>query len=143
MKGVRTLPAFAAAVALSFLLFGCAIFTETYGIQEVDDWAAINEPLARSGKMKWSEFYTRYLEKVSATPVIGQGPVVETLGILVAAALFHERGRLSEAEFEAIQRIVRTYQSIDDAAANVLARAALVRALERGRTPPDRRVVLP
>jgi len=131
MNGVRALPKFAAAVALSLQLAGCAIFTETYGIQEVDNWAARNEPLARSGKMKWSEFYGQYLERVSAAPVISQGPVVETLGIMVTASLFYERGRLGKADFESVQRIVRTYQSIDDAAANVLARDALVKALAR------------
>jgi len=136
---VRTVSKLAAAGALSFQLFGCAIFTETYGIQAVDNWAAENEPLAQSGKMKWSEFYVQYLERVSATPVISQGPVVETLGILVTAAIFHERGRLSKADFESVQRIVRTYQSIDDAAANMLARAELVRALERGEKQPGRR----
>jgi hypothetical protein len=139
MEGLRNLLAPARTVVLALSLSGCAIFTETYGIQEVDNWAATNEPLARSGKMKWSEFYGQYLERVSATPVISQGPVVETLGILVTASLFFEQGRLGKADFESIQRIVRTYQSIDDAAANMLARDALVRALERGEKAPDRR----
>jgi len=107
------------------------MFDEIYRIQEVDNWARNNEPLAESGKMKWSEFYVRYLEKASATPVISQGPVVERLGILIAASLFYEQGRLGKAEFDSVQRIVRTYETIDDAAANMLARDALVRALER------------
>jgi len=138
MNGVRSLPKFALAVALSLQLAGCAIFTETYGIQEVDNWATENEPLARAGKIKWSQFYVQYLDKVSATPVISQGPIVETLGIMVTASLFYEQGRLSKADFESVQHVVRTYQTIDDAAANVLAREALVRALERDRNPPDR-----
>jgi len=137
MNGVRILPRCAAAVALVIQLAGCAVFTETYGIQQVDDWAAANEPLARSGKIKWSQFYTQYLEKVSATPVISQGPIVETLGIMVTASLFYERGHLSKADFESVQRIVRTYQTIDGAAANMLARDALVRALERDGKSPD------
>ena len=112
-------------------LCGCAIFSETYGIQEVDNWVRNNEPLAESGKMKWSDFYARYLEKVSATPVIGQSPVVERLGIMVTAALLYEQGRLDKAGFVSVQRIVRTYQTVDDPAANMLARAALVRALEQ------------
>src|SRR6267143_403322 len=62
-------------------LAGCAIFTEPYGIQEVDNWARRNEPLAESGKMKWSDFYKQYLERVAAAPVISQSPVVERLGI--------------------------------------------------------------
>jgi hypothetical protein len=111
-------------------LCGCAIFSETYGIQEVDNWVRSNEPLAESGKMKWSDFYARYLEKVSATPVISQSPVVERLGIMITASLFYEQGRLDKAGFDSVQRIVRTYQTIDDAAANMLARDALVRALE-------------
>jgi hypothetical protein len=137
MNGVRALPKFAAAVALSLKLAGCAIFTETYGIQEVDNWAAANEPLAREGRIKWSEFYAQYLEKVSATPVISQAPIVETLGIMVTASLFYEQGRLSKVDFESVQHIVRAYQTIDDAAANALAREALVRALDRDRKPPD------
>jgi hypothetical protein len=123
----------AAVFALS--LSGCAIFTETYGIQEVDNWAARNEPLAESGKMKWSDFYSQYLEKVSATPVISQSPVVERLGIMVTASLFYERGRLDKAGFDSVQSIVRKYQTLDDPAANLLARNALVKALA---SEPDR-----
>jgi predicted transcriptional regulator len=120
-----------AAAVLALSLCGCAIFTETYGIQEVDNWARSNEPLAESGKMKWSDFYARYLEKVSATPVINQSPVVERLGIMVTASLFYEQGRLDKTGFDSVQRIVRTYQTIDDPTANMLARTALVRALEQ------------
>ena len=123
MKGMR------AAVALALSLGGCAIFTETHGIQEVDNWVRRNEPLAESGKMKWSEFYSRYLEKVSATPVISQSPVVERLGIMITASLFYEQGRLDKSGFDSVQRIVRTYRTLDDPAANLLARNALVRAL--------------
>ena len=126
--GMLTRPATAMVV---LLLCGCAIFSETYGIQEVDNWVKSNEPLAESGKMKWSDFYAQYLEKVSATPVISQSPVVERLGIMVTASLFYEQGRLDRAGFDSVQRIVRTYQTIDDAAANMLARTALVRALEQ------------
>ena len=118
----------AAAFALS--LCACAIFTETHGIQEVDNWAAANEPLAESGKMKWSEFYSQYLERVSATPVIKNSAVVERLGIMVTASLFYERGRIDKTAFDEVQGIVRKYQTIDDAAANLLARNALVKAVE-------------
>jgi len=120
------------AAALILALCGCAIFTETYGIQEVDNWAAKNEPLAEAGKMKWSEFYSQYLEKVSATPVINNSPVVERLGIMVTASLFYERGRIDKASFDSVQGIVRKYQTIDDPAANLLARNALVKAIEAG-----------
>jgi len=127
------MPAAAAVLALS--LCGCAIFTETYDIQEIDNWVGNNRSLAESGRVKWSEFYSRYLEKVSATPVISQGPIVERLGILIAASLFYEEGRLDRAGFDSVQRIARTYQTIDDAAANMLSRDALVRALEHGKAP--------
>lgn len=122
-------------LALALLLCGCAIFTETYGIQEVDNWVARNEPLAESGKMKWSEFYSRYLEKVSATPVISNSPVVERLGIMVTASLFYERGRIDKAGFDTVREVVRTYQTLDDPAANLHARNALVRALDRSSEP--------
>src|SRR5262252_3347046 len=122
----------ALSLSLAVLLCGCAIFTETYGIQEVDNWAAKNEPLAESGKMKWSEFYSQYLEKVSNTPVINNSPVVERLGIMVTASLFYERGRIDKASFDSVQGIVRKYQTIDDPAANLLARNALVKAIEAG-----------
>src|SRR5690349_23346361 len=116
--------------AFAASLCGCAIFTETHGIQEVDNWAAANEPLAVSGKMKWSEFYSQYLERVSATPVIKNGPVVERLGIMVTASLFYERGRIDKAAFDSVQGIARKYQNTDDAAANMIARNALVKAVE-------------
>ncbi|HZF20523.1 MAG TPA: hypothetical protein VE008_12560 [Burkholderiales bacterium] len=143
----RTSPTLAcvSSVALLMLLCGCAIFTETYGIQDVDNWAAKNEPLAEAGKMKWSEFYSLYLEKVSATPVINNSPVVERLGIMVTASLFYERGRIDKAAFDSVQGIVRKYQTIDDPAANLLARNALVKAIEKAepggparKSEPDR-----
>ena len=118
------------AAALLLALCGCAIFTETHGIQDVDNWAAKNEPLAESGKIKWSEFYSQYLEKVSATPVISSSPVVERLGIMVTASIFYERGRIDKAGFDSVQGVVRKYQTIDDPAANLLARNALVKAIE-------------
>lgn len=131
------------AAALALSLCGCAIFTETYGIQEVDNWAARNEPLAESGKIKWSEFYSQYLEKVSATPVISQSPVVERLGIMVTASLFYERGRIDKAGFDSVQSIVRKYQTLDDYAANQLARNALVKAIERSDEAQARRGSVP
>lgn len=128
-----------AAAILALSLSGCAIFEETHGIQEVDNWVRTNEPLAESGRMKWSEFYARYLEKVAAAPVISQGPVVERLGIMITAALFYEQGRLDKAGFDSVRRIMRTYETIDDAAANLLARDTLVRALEqRDKAPAPR-----
>jgi predicted transcriptional regulator len=120
------------ALPLAMLLCACAIFSETYGIQEVDNWAARNEPLAEAGKMKWSDFYSQYLEKVSNTPVISQGPVVERLGIMVTASLFYEQGRIDKPGFDSVRGIVQKYQTIDDPAANQLARNALVKALEAG-----------
>ena len=113
------------------------MFEEIHRIQEVDNWARNNEPLAESGKLKWSEFYAQYLERVSATPVISQGPVVERLGIMITASLFYEQGRLDKAAFDSVQRIVRTYQTVDDPAANMLARDALVRALEQRAADPS------
>jgi hypothetical protein len=80
--------------------------------------------------MKWSEFYSQYLEIVSATPVISNSPVAERLGIMVTASLFYERGRIDKAGFDSVQGIVRKYQTLDDYAANQLARNALVRALD-------------
>ena len=135
MKSFRNTLVRTLALALAAACCGCAIFTETYGIQEVDNWAARNEPLAESGKMRWSEFYSKYLERVSATPVISQGPVVERLGIMVTASLFYERGRIDKAGFDSVQSVVRKYQTLDDPAANLLARNALVRALA---SEPDR-----
>ena len=119
------------ALLFAALVCGCAIFTETHAIQDVDNWAARNEPLAESGKMKWSEFYAQYLEIVSNTPVISQGPVVERLGIMVTASLFYERGRIDKAGFDSVRGIIQKYQTIDDPAANFLARNALVKALDQ------------
>ena len=131
MKRLRHRITCIAAAVLALLLSACAIFEETHGIQEVDNWVRSNEPLAESGQMKWSVFYARYLEKVAAAPVISQGPVIEGVGIMVTAALFYEQGRLDRADFDSVRGIMRKYQTIDDAAANLLAREALVRALEQ------------
>ena len=119
------------AAILALSLPACAMFEETHGIQEVDNWVRSNEPLAESGWMKWSVFYARYFEKVAAAPVISQGPVIEGVGIMVTAALFYEQGRLDRAGFDSVRNIMRKYQTVDNAAANLLAREALVQALEQ------------
>jgi len=90
-----------------------------------------NEPLAESGQMKWSVFYAQYFEKVAAAPVISEGPVIEGAGIMLTAALFYEQGRLDREGFDSVRGVMRKYQTVDDAAANLLAREALVRALEQ------------
>jgi len=55
---------------------------------------------------------------------------------MITAALFYERGRIDRARFDSVQSIVRKYQTLDDPAANLLARSALVRAL--GQNPTGR-----
>ena len=120
-----------AAVILALALPACGIFQETHDVQEVENWVRRTEPLAESGQMKWSVFYAQYFEKVASTPVISEGPVLEGAGIMVTAALFLEQGRLDRAGFDSVRGIMRKYQTIDDAAANLHAREALVRALER------------
>ena len=122
-----------AAAALAILLCSCSLFKEIHDVQRIDDWAKDNEPLAESGQIKWSQFYAQYLEKVAATPASDQVWVVERLGIMVTAARFYEEGRLDKAAFDSIRRTVLTYQKIDDPAANMLAREALVRAMEERR----------
>src|SRR5258708_26342433 len=118
-----------AAAVLALSLCGCAIFSETHGMQEVDDWVRSYEPLAESGKMKWSDFYAQYLEKVSAAPVISQSPVVERLGIMITAPRFCGRCPIGRGWVDSMQNRVRECQALDDPAANLLARGALVRAL--------------
>jgi hypothetical protein len=107
------------------------MFGEIHAIQELNNWARDTELLAESGKVKWSEFYAQYLKRASGTPVISGGPIVERLGILITAALFYEQGRLDQAAFDSVRRIARTYATLDAAAANMLARDALIKALER------------
>jgi hypothetical protein len=88
--------------------------------------------------MRWSVYYARYYEKVAAASVISQGPVIEGAGIMLTAALFFEQGRLDRAGFDSVRGIMRKYQTVDDAAANLLAREALVRALEQKDKPATR-----
>jgi hypothetical protein len=119
------------ALALAVLLGGCSLYTEIHGQQELDNWARDSELLARSGRMKWSDYYTQYLKRAADTPSADQALVMERLGIMVTASLFYEQGRIDRPGFESVQGIVAKYQVIDDAAANNFARQALVRALER------------
>jgi hypothetical protein len=120
-----------AIIALVIFLSGCALAREIHDGQQLANWARDNEPLAESGSMKWSEYYAEYYRKVAATPSPDQARVAERLGILIAASLFYEQGRLDKAGFDSVRRVIRTYETIDDAAANALGRDALVRALQR------------
>lgn len=107
------------------------MFGEIHDEQQLDDWARDNELLAESGRIGWSDYYSQYLQKASATPMTDQGLVVERLGILLTASRLFEQGRLDREGFDTVRAIIRTYQTIDDPAANMIARGALVRALQR------------
>jgi hypothetical protein len=119
-----------AAVALASILSGCTMFAEIHDEQKLDDWAKDNELLAESGRIGWSDYYSQYLQKASATPMAEQGPVIERLGILLTASRLFEQGRLDRNGFDTVRAIIRTYQTIDDPAANTIAREALKRALQ-------------
>jgi hypothetical protein len=119
-----------AAVALASILSGCTMFSEIHDEQKLDDWAKDNELLAESGRIGWSDYYSQYLQKASATPMAEQGPVIERLGILLTASRLFEQGRLDRNGFDTVRAIIRTYQTIDDPAANTIAREALKRALQ-------------
>jgi hypothetical protein len=118
-----------ALACCAILLAGCALFEEIYKVQEIENWARDTELQAESGRIRWSQYYAQYLDKVAAVPASDQGWVSERLGILMTAARLYEEGRLDKAAFDSIRGIVRTYRKIDDPAANTLARAALVGAL--------------
>jgi hypothetical protein len=120
-----------AALIVALALPACGLFQEIYGIQEVDNWVRSNEPLAESGQMKWSVYYAQYYEKVASAPVISQSPVIEGAGIMLTAALFFEQGRLDREAFDSVRSTMRKYQAVDEAAANLHAREALVRALRQ------------
>ena len=117
------------AVALASILSGCTMFAEIHDEQKLDDWAKDNELLAESGRIGWSDYYSQYLQKASATPMAEQGPVIERLGILLTASRLFEQGRLDRNGFDTVRAIIRTYQTIDDPAANTRAREALKGAL--------------
>ena len=123
----------AASLALALLFAACTMVKEIHDEQQLDNWAKDNEPLAESGKIAWSDYYSQYLQKASATSMNNQGLIVERLGILATASKLYERGRLNREDFDAVRGIIRRYQTIDDAAANAAARAALVKGLERAR----------
>ena len=120
-----------AAVVLAGVLFGCTMFAEIHDEQQLDNWARDNELLAESGRIGWSDYYSQYLQKASATPMTNQGLVVERLGIMLTASRLFEEGRLDRNGFDAVRAIIRTYQTIDDPAANMIAREVLARALQR------------
>lgn len=121
-----------AALAL-LLLCGCSLLKEIHDAQQIENWAKDNEPLAESGQLKWSQFYTQYLEKAAATPGSDQNRMTERLGILLSASRLYEDGRLDRVGFDSVRRVARTYQRVDGPAANRLAREALVRALDEPR----------
>jgi hypothetical protein len=117
------------------------MFKEIHDEQEIDNWAKDGESLAEAGRINWSDYYSQYLQKIAATPVTNRALVVERLGIMITASQFYEQGRLDRDGFDSVRRIIRTYQTIDDAAANLLAREALVRVLGRpSRNPRPRRI---
>jgi hypothetical protein len=123
-----------ALVILASIACGCTMFGEIYDEQRLDDWARDNELLAESGRIGWADYYSQYLQKASATPMADQGLVVERLGILLAASRLFEEGRLDRNGFDAVRAVMRAYQTTDEAAANMMAREVLVRALQNPKT---------
>lgn len=89
---------------IGFVLFiaGCA----TPQINEFRTWVAQTKPIAKSGQMLWSDYYTQFYDKVNALPsgVQGKGFYLQAAAIAIDASKSYESGKISEDEFQSFQR---------------------------------------
>jgi methionyl-tRNA formyltransferase len=90
------------ALVLVLTLGGCAHLEA----QKVSNWARQNKPLAESGQMKWSDYYTQLFDHIKAVPdnINGKGFYLQASATMIDAAKAFEEGRASKDEFDSFQR---------------------------------------
>lgn len=105
------------------LIAGCAT-APTPAVQ----YAYANRPLAESGAMKWSDYYTGLYSAILQSNQSGKSQLMARASSMIDTAKAYERGELSADQFESKRRQMQTAQVADDQAAQDRARLALIAA---------------
>jgi hypothetical protein len=84
------------------VLVGCAQM-ET---QRIRNWTQQNKPMAQSGAMAWSEYYTGLYNQIAMVPdnINGKGFYLQASAALIDAAKAYEDGKITKDDFESFQR---------------------------------------
>ena len=90
---------FTALVAV--LLGGCA----SPQVKAVNEYAKSNLPLAKSGEIKWSDYYKGVYDRLlSVESRPGRAENLEAANLLIDGALMYENGQITKDQFESFQR---------------------------------------
>lgn len=87
-------------VCLISTLFGCAQMQ----YQHVNQYASTNLPLAKSGEMKWSDYYKGLFTEISKAGGDGSGDLMSITNTLIDASYAYENGKITKEQFESVQR---------------------------------------
>lgn len=109
--------------AVSFLLLGCAS-------QQIAKWASDTRPLAESGKLKWSEYYSQLYQQVLAAPIPNKGSTLENVNNMILISQGFEAGKISKDDFDYFQRASQAAQQKSADATDARSRAIFSAALQ-------------
>lgn len=87
---------------LALLLSGCA--TLNTNISPSESYAKVNLPLAKTGQLKWSEYYLGLYKKLELESYINTGNQLVICNELIDTSKELEAGKLTQDQFESKRR---------------------------------------
>jgi hypothetical protein len=96
----------------------------------VNEWVAVNHPLAVHGQMKWSEYYTQLFDQVAQSHVANKGTAMERANLMIQGAQKYEAGTMSKENFFAMQRMAQEWEAKEAEAQQRRSNMALGQALQ-------------
>lgn len=95
------------ALVLLLSLSGCAELQQQQATKQqqtqLQNYVTINKPLAKEGKMKWSDYYMGMYEIFQASNFIDRGFMMQTLAECIDVAKKYEAGTISKDEFDSFK----------------------------------------
>lgn len=98
-------------------LSGCATMKTQSEVDNIRTWAFQELPKAKSGEVKWSDYYTTLHDKFKPVEMLqNKGFILEILALSIDASIAYEKGKISQDEFKSFQRKSNAqYEQIEEA----------------------------
>jgi hypothetical protein len=95
-------------VILALSVVGCA----NPKVKQLRDWSGSAKELARSGQMRWSDYYKGLYDRVVDLPEMqGKAFYLHGANLLLDSALAMEEGKISQQQFDSFQRAMIAAES--------------------------------
>ncbi len=97
---------------------------------KTSSYASSNLPLAKSGSMKWSDYYTGLYNSIETDNISNKGEILMLANEGIKMSLDYESGKITKEEFDYIQRNIKASATQLDGVATNTKRKAFADALK-------------